>query len=65
MSHYVPFRFVVGRFSVFNLLRACVIAVFALGLRQIASADEVLYWNGVTLRALLTPPPRAAFSITA
>lgn len=66
MSLHVPFRFVVvGRFSVFNLVPACVIAVVALGLPQPASADDVLDWNAVTLRALLTPPPRAAFSITA
>ena len=57
MSLHVPFRFVVvGRVSVFNLVRACLLAIFALGLPQPASADEVLDWNGVTLRAILTPP---------
>ena len=62
MSLHVPFRFVVvGRFSVFNLVRACVIAVVALGLPQPASADDVLDWNAVTLRALLTPPAPGGF----
>lgn len=57
MRLHVPVRFaVVRRFSVLGLVRACAFAVVALGLSQPASADEVLDWNAVTLRAILTPP---------
>jgi len=58
MTLHVPVRFaVVGRFSVPGLVRLCALTVVALGLPQLASADEVLYWNGVTLRAVRLAVP--------
>lgn len=58
MSLHVPLRFVVvGRFSVFALVRACIVAVVALGLPQPASADEVLDWNAVMRRAVRVAAP--------